>query len=798
MSSSSIITFFLLLSFSCFGQTHTISGRVTDSAGQPIPFVDIAVTQQLKDSTFFKAAQANEAGQYRISNIPQGNNLLKISAIGFADKVIPVSVDNNLTMPDVVLRDEVQELGEVVIESRRPVVTRKIDRLEFNVENTILSSENAWEILKQAPGVSIAADQLSIRGSSGIMVTINDKRVYLSGTELKNLLENTNGDDIKAIEVITTPPARYEAQGSAVLNIKMKKNIAPGYKGSVAGAYVQSLYPKGVVSTNHYYKNKKLSVTGGYMFGSGHYYGFTDSEVRYFNEAGATTSTWRSREEANYKALAQNSYNLNIEYQLDSLNTISVGGNGFSSLKSSSEIITPTYIYGATGALDSIFVTRNNRDYPQKNSTFNGLFEHKFSDKERISFSGDYTNYYFNQNQNVTAEFSLPGEAPYRNSFITSDDIRNIYLLSLQADYNANKWGSNIEAGFRYGTVDAENDFTYADDGRILNPGLSNRFLYDEKIFAGYLSADREFGKWSFKAGLRGEYTDLEGASATTGEVNTQKYFKVFPSIYTLYKPNDKHQVGLTYGKRITRPQYGALNPFRSYNTPYSYSTGDPRLQPALSHNFSLLYTLNNKHNIDLYYRYEKDPSMQIIYQDYETNTLVQQITNIKSNSLTGLSLNTNMDLYNWWNTSVYANAAYGENTFQGEDGGLYTNEIFTYGINSVNRFTLTKAKDLTAETNFYYSSPSVNGASEQASISSLTLSVRKKFLNKNAELTLVFSDIYKGEVQKLTTNYANQYNESSNYGDSKSFRIQFSYRFGNQKLEGERNREQTDEQRRL
>ena len=798
MSSSSIITFLFLLSLSCFGQTHSISGRVTDNTGQPIPFADVAVTQQLADSTFFKVTQANDAGQYQITTIPRGNNLLKISAIGFADKALPVSVDDDLTMPDVILQEEVKELGEIVVTSKRPIVTRKIDRLEFNVENSTLSSENAWEILKKTPGVSSASDQLTIRGSAGILITINDKKVYLTGTELKNLLENTDGENIKSIEVITTPPAKYEAQGSAVLNIKMKRGGMLGYKGSVSGAYVQGVYPKGVLSTNHYYTNKKLSVSGGLMFGSGTYYSSSDNEVKYFSENGAVSSTWKGKEEATFKAESQKTYNLDIEYRIDSLNTLNLGGNGFNNLKSTANFVTPIYIYGADGVLDSLFVTNNHRDYPQKNSTYNGTFEHRFNEKDKISISGDYTNHYFNENQDILSDFSLPNALPYRSSRILSDDTRNIYLLSLQADYNANKWDSNIEAGVRYGTVEAENNYTYADEGGIPDSGRSNQFLYDEKILAGYIGADRELGKWSFKAGLRGEYTELEGNSVTAGQVNRQEYFKLFPTAYTLYKPDSLNQIGLSYGKRIIRPQYGALNPFRSYSSPYSYTAGNPALQPALGHNLSLTYTFKNKYNFDLYYRYEKDPTMEVSYQDYATSTRVNQITNINSSGSYGLDFYTNLELWPWWESGLQTNLGYTENIFQGVDGMLYTNDIFSYGINSNNRFNLAKDRNLLAEANFIYRSPFAQGAFEFGSMSGLSLSIRKKFLDGNGEITAIFSDVYKGEIMDITTSYGNQYSSSSVYGESQTFRLQFRYRFGNQKLGDGKSRQSTEEQQRL
>lgn len=809
MSSSSIIKkqislitiIFLLSYFAGQAQNPVVSGRVYDSAKQPLPFVD-ALVLSVQDSTVYRKGFTDETGRFEIADVASGNYFLKISTLGYQDHYASLLVQESMVLPDIILAAaESKELDNVVINSKRPVVKRKIDRLEFDVENSILSSDNAWEIIKKTPGVSSATGNLTIRGSSGILVTINDKKVYLTGTELKNLLENTSGEDIKSIEVITTPPAKYEAQGSAVLNIKMRKNVTGGYKGSVSGAYVQSMYPKGVVSTNQYYKNNKLTVFGGYSFGSGHYYGETKGEVRYFDNEGKTASVWKNVEKAHYRALAQHSYNLTAEYQIDSLNTVAVGANGFSSLKSTANMESPTRIYNGFGQLDSIYSTRNHRDYPQKNSTLTGSFEHKFDSKNKIALSSDYTRYYFNEDQDINAAFSLPMAAPYRRSLIESNDTRRIDLFSIQADYNGTSGVTNTEAGLRYGSVKADNVFDYAKEENGIpspNAGLSNQFLYDESIMAGYIGADREFGKWGFKAGLRGEYTHLEGNSVTTAEVNTQDYFKLFPSIYTLYKASDNHQIGASYGKRIIRPQYSALNPFRSYSTPYAYATGDPRLQPAITHNFSLMYTLKTKYNFDLYYRFEKDPTIEIIRQDYATNTIITQVTNIDKNMSLGLDFNTNIEFFDWWQTGLQATVDYKQDTFQGVDELMYTNKKVSFTTTTNSRFTLSKKKDLLAEMNFYYTSPTVQGSYNYDQLSSLSFSVKKIFLKGNGELSFIFSDIYKGQVLKATTQYANQYSYTSNYGDSQSFRIQFRYRFGNQKLGNGKSRENTDEQKRL
>lgn len=795
---SFIITF---ISLACAAQNPAVSGKVLDTNKQPVAFANVILKAVVKDSTFMRTSFTDENGRFEIASDPnQQEYTLEINTIGYESYSTTLQVTENITVPEIILKTASNELDDVVIDKKRPVVTRKIDRLEFDVENSILSSDNAWEIVKKTPGVIASGDGLSIRGSNGILVTINDKKVYLTGTELKNLLENTDGNNIKSVEVITTPPAKYEAQGSAVLNIKMKKNIGGGYKGMVTGAYVQSMYPKGVVATNHYYKGKKLTVFGGYMFGSGHYYGESKGEVKYFDANGDVSSTWKSIEKSHYRAKQQNSYNITAEYAIDSLNTFSAGFNGFQSLKSTALVDTPTYIYNASGQLDSLFTSHNHRDYPEKNSTFTGSFEHKFNAKHVLVLSSDYTSYYTNQDQDINTAFSLPNAAPYRQQDIESDDTRRIDLLSVQADYNGQVGTTRIEGGMRYGKVDAENNFDYYSeiDGVPVPGNLSNMFLYDETIMAGYIGADREFGKWGFKLGLRGEHTKLEGDLETTGEVNGQNYFKLFPSAYALYKASDNHQIGFSYGKRIIRPQYGMLNPFRSYSTPFSYTTGNPQLQPTIAHNFGLQYTLKGKYMFGAFYRYEKDPFANITYQDYATSTIVTEYTNISSNASVGAEFNTNVELFPWWEAGTFLTAGYQQNSFQGADGTIREIDRWTFYGNTNNRFMLNKKKDFFAELSFFYSSPTVYGAYKLGDISSLSISFRKRFWKENGEISLIFSDIYKGERQTTTTSYANQYSSYRSYGDTQSFRIQFRYRFGNQKLQDGKAVQKTEEQNRL
>ena len=790
---------FLLLLFPFIGTgQQRISGTILDAEKNPVEFAAVNLLKP-QDSLLYKNTQTDEKGFFEITGIENGKYLLKIMALGHSEKYINIDVQTNTELSPIILEETPQMLNDVTIIKSKPIIKRKIDGLEFTVENSSLSNNNAWEILGKTPSVTTMGNGgLTVRRSTSILVTINDKKVYLTGDELKQFLENTNGEDVKSIEVITNPPAKYEAQGATVLNIKLKKNIKLGYKGTVSGSYIQSIYPKGIVSTNHIYKGEKLSLSGRYSLGSGTYVREGEDFVHYLDDSGKTDAVWKSVLRRKNKSASQNSYRLDSEYQIDTLNTVSFGVTGSLTPNVNGFYDVPTYIYDRNGQLDSLYITQNQRKKTSRNNAYNFSYDHKFREKQKISFASDYTQHYSNENQDIFSSFSLPNNNPYRETRFVSDNTQKIKLFSVQSDYTNEEKG--LEMGIKFGKVKSKSNLIFEDeinDELVENPDRTNQFLYDEIVFAGYTSYSKEINKWTLKAGLRGEYTQLEGNSITTTEINQQNYFKLFPTFYTLYKANENHQIGFSYGKRISRPQYSWLNPFRSYYNAYSYFVGDPELQPAIIHNLNLTYTLKEKYNFELYYRNEKNPSIEISYQDYETSTVIYHFTNIEKNVDLGLDFNTNLNLFNWWESGIQTTINYTQDTFQGIDEKMYQNKRLEFYGSINNRFTLNKKKDFTGEINFSYDSPSVQGTFTISQSSSLDFSLRKKVFHDKWEFFAIFSDVYRGQRQTITTKYANQYNYFNDYGDSQSFRVGFKYNIGNQKL-NEKNKEQTEEQKRI
>ncbi len=794
ISKNLIIVLVLMTNYS-FSQKIKFSGLVFNSKKEVVSNAKISISNQI-DSLKTYSSVSNEKGFFQIENIKSAKYNLTIATNGFQEFSDVINLENNMLNKEIILKEISNKLNEVVIQTKKPAIKRKIDRLEFNVENTILATNNAWEIIKKTPEVLVSGSDISIRGSNSILVTINDKKIYLTGEELKNLLESTNGDDVKSIEVITNPPAKYDAQGSAVLNIKLKKNLKLGYKSSLRTSYVQSTYPKFVTSTTQFYKSRKLSFFGNYSFGTGTYIRFGEDVVVYEEQK----QTWKSILNRKDKSLSQNTYRLNIEYEIDSLNTISCGTDGFISPKNEAKYQVPTSIFNENNEKVSSYLTSNNRLTPQKNSSYNFTFEHKFKNKKSLNFSSDYTNYNYFENQDVDTKFNFAGTPEFSERFV-SDNKQLIKLFSSQIDFRSEKEKSTFETGLKFGNVSAESNliFQESESNKLINkPEKSNNFSYDETILAGYLSMSKEIEKWEFQAGLRAEYTDLKGISINPKEENIQDYLKFFPTLYAMYKPNTDNEIGISYGKRISRPNYSWLNPSKSYYNKFSYFIGDANLKPTITHNISLLYTLKSEFNFDLFYRNERNPAIEISFQDIATNTLVYNFTNIEKDEAIGLDFSCNLNPKTWWTVGLNTTFMFTEDTFQGIDKLIYKNNVFGFNSSINQQFNFNKNKNFSGEINFSYNSPSVQGTFDISESSSLQIGLVKKFLDDKFSLALLLSDIYKGERQKVSTNYANQNNYFLDYRDTQSFRINLKYNIGNQKLNNKTAKEKTEEQKRL
>lgn len=784
---------FLLLPIMLFSQKQKIQGTVVSAHNEKLSFVAVEVFDA--QNLLIKKLITDENGAFSIDDISEASITLVFKDLEYdqLEEKIDLSLEEKPLW--IVLKKNVQDIEGILLVKQKPVIIRKIDRLTFNVQNSNISALNAWEILKKTPGVTVNNEALTIKGSQHILVTINDKKVMLTGDELKNLLENTQGKDLKSIEVITNPPAKYEASGSAVLNLVMKKNTLEGYRGIISSKYVQSQYAKGAVGISQYYKKDRLSVTGSYYFGGGTYYRQGTDYVNYIEDETRWISTMNRKD----KNKSQNTVNLNVEYELDSLINLSFNYGGFFSPKSSGIYHVPTLIYNNQNVVESYYTTINDHYSRSINNALSFQVDRTFKNKSKISWTTYFAGNNTQKHQNVLTYLDFINQNPTENNFITNNKS-DVQLYSTQADYDWKNEKWEVESGAKYSFVRTSSvlSFSEKENGDLqFQPDKSNTFEYQEHNFALYSSLTYNPGKWNFKAGLRAEKTNLEGKVSAPFEINKNDYWKLFPTLYTQYTTTTNHQFGLSYGKRISRPSYSWLNPAKSYYNLFSYFQGDPTLQATIIHNLNFTYTYKDW-NLDVYYRKEVNPSMEISFQEPATKNLIYYFTNIEKGQAYGLGLYKNFQIKPWWSLSISENLEHNENYFVGVEGILHQNKVWNWSSDISTSFTLDKKSDWTLDVGHQYHSPSIQGTFTISGSSSTYLVMNRKFFGKKLEASLFFNDIFKTSQQKVSTKYANQDNYFLDYRDAQNFIISLKFNFGNQKVKDAKTIKTAAEQERM
>ncbi|MBP2618813.1 outer membrane beta-barrel family protein [Chryseobacterium jejuense] len=783
---------FLCLPMMMLAQKQKIAGTVMNTENEKLSAVNVALYNFRNE--LIKELKTDGGGSFTLEGIKEQNVRLVVKNDGY----FLFEKNLNLEKPEalqIILRKEFQEIEGVVMTKRKPLVTRKVDRLEFNVENSNISSLNAWEILKNTPSVTVNNNMLIVKGSTGILVTINDKKVMLTGDELKNLLENTQGDEVKSIEVITNPPAKYEASGSAVLNIVMKKNKIEGYRGILSSKYVQTQYAKAVFGLSQYYKKDKLSIMASYYKGMGTYFREGSDYVRYPESETIWISTMNRKD----KNINQNTLNFNVEYELDSLTSLSLNYSGFFSPKSYGVYDVPTLIYNSQDIVESHYRTLNDHESSSINNSVSFQIDRKLNKKSNLSWINYFTGNNSSKYQNVTTDLDFVGQLPRKDHFLTQNEA-DVQLYSTQLDYQWKGEKLEVESGAKYSFVKTNSklDFSDNENGFMeFRPEKSSIFEYKEYNFALYSSLSYNIGKWNFKGGLRAEMTDLEGIVSEPYNRNKNNYWNFFPTFYAQYTTENKHEFGFSYGKRISRPSYSWLNPAKSYYNLFSYFQGDPQLKATIIHNLNLTYSWKDW-NLDLYYRKELYPSMEISYQVPEANNVVYHFTNIEKGQAFGFSLYKNFQIKPWWNVVLSENLERNENYFNGVDGMLHENKVWNLRSNISTSFTLDKNNDWKMELGHHYNSPEVQGPFRISSSWSAYFVMNRKFFNKKLEAAFIVNDIFRTTRQKIVTKYANQDNYFLDYADTQGFTLSLKYNFGNQSVKNAKTIRKASEQDRL
>ncbi|MBI6116136.1 outer membrane beta-barrel family protein [Salegentibacter maritimus] len=779
-----ILITLLLLSSNPFFAQNSLKGKLVNEASEPVAFANVILLNSQDSTSVYKGVISEDNGEFSFKEVPSDKYLLKVSFVGYEEYLREISINSDKKLKKIILKEAASNLDEVTIKTRKPNITRSIDRITFDVENSTLSSGNSWDILRQTPGVIINQGQLQVR-NAGVSVYINDRKVQLTADELQNLLQSYSAENISSVEVITNPPARYEAEGGAILNINTTSAISPGYKGSIEGAYTQGIVPKYLLGTSHYWKGEKLNVFANYTFSPRKEIKRDDNYINFPSDF-EFDQRWQTDFERITRSQAHNA-NIIFDYDFDEKNKLSFSSNLLFSPNKTFDNSVSTDIATQANTAFSNFRTNSGVTTDDSNVALDLSYIHSFENGGTISAGAHYTK--FNQERDQMVEtnyFSGNGELVNNIAFNT-EAIQDINIFTAQIDLSTSLGATAFESGLKLSSIDSESriDFFNAESLEELYDNLSDEFHYDEKVYALYASASRDWEQWSAKLGLRGEYTDLLGMSFSTDELNSQEYFELFPTAYLQYRASDNHSFTLDYSRRIERPRYESLNPFRYFLNENDFNAGNPNLRAAISNNFNLNYTLMQKYFFDIYYRDNGRSPASLAFQDNQNLTIRRMQANLLESKSYGLDMLHGRSVFGWWYTQLYASLFHEENKFLAveSDNAKVTNEIDAVYTQLYNSFTLSKDGTFSGNLSFTYVSDFISGSYNFDPFSTLNIGFRKTLWNKRAELSLNIHDIFNNTNTRLTSRYLNQNNSFFAREEMRYVRLGFKYNFGNFRL---------------
>ncbi|MGM0933688.1 MAG: outer membrane beta-barrel protein [Bacteroidota bacterium] len=780
-----LLTLLFIITTQAFSQ-HSVRGKLIDENLQPVAFANVILLSAQDSVSVYKGTVSEENGAFEFQNVNEDKYLLKTSFVGFEDHHEIIDVSKDLDLYRIEIRVSSSELDEVTIQARKPTITRSIDRITFDVENSTLSSGNSWDVLKQTPGVILNQGQLQVR-NGGVTVYINDRKVQLTADELTTLLQSYSAENLKSVEVITNPPARYDAEGGAIININTTKALNPGYKGSLEGNYTQGIVPKYQIGTSHYWKGEKLNFFANYSFNPRKEIKRDESYINFIGPQNAGNQLWETDFERVTRSRAHNA-NVMLDYDFDEKNRLSFSSNLMVSPNKTFDNRVNTEIENAQQQLQSSLFTESELENDESNIALNLGYTHSMDNGGSFSSNLHYTRFDQDRIQMVETDYFNAAGDPFQTISFNTDAAQEIDIVTAQIDFNSPLGSTNFDAGAKLSTINSSSgiDFSNAESLEDLYENLSDDFRYDEMVYAAYANISKDWESWSIQAGLRGEYTDLEGHSLSMDEVNSQEYFELFPTAYLQYRASDDHSFTLDYSRRIERPRYESLNPFRYFLNENDFNAGNPNLKAAISDNFNLNYTLKGSYFFDVYYRDYGNSPATLAFQNNDRQFIRRVSMNLLEDKTYGLDITHVRMLTDWWYAQLYASIFHEENRFAALESEIetHTNEVDGVLAQLYNSFTLTKDGSLTGTLTYLYVSDYMSGSYNFEPFSTLSIGLRKTLWNNRAELSLNVNDIFDQTNTRLTSRYANQDNSFFAREEMRYVRLGFKYNFGNFRLE--------------
>lgn len=762
-----------------------ITGKVADIAtGKPIEYASVVLLKQA-DSSMVTGAYTTPTGTFSLNNITPGIYVVRVTFMGYEklEKAVRVTEGKNTFAGTLRLQPAGKVLNAVEIKAEKPAFSMQIDRQVFDAGNMInAEGGTGTDILKNIPSVDVDIDDnITLRGKS---VTI-----YVDGKpspfgDAKTALQMIPAESIDRVEVINNPSAKFEANGSGgIINIVLKKDKAIGYNVMFnAGGATRG---EGFGSANASLRIKRFNFFGNYNGRYEQVNGSGNSVRR--NLVADSSDTWFfSQKSKNENRNTNNGARFGFDYFMDDHNTFTLSqGLNYNHSENEDNILL-NYMDQKMQSLRN--GERVNNGYNRSNNKNTNLsYKHTFDKQNQeltayISYSGNNSSSgsSYNTQYHIASVDTLPNADRQRNKGKNGNRFWNI-----QSDYTSplGKKGK-LEAGVKATMRHIDNDylatlFNWEADDYLVSPTLSNKYNYEEDIYAGYVNFANAFGNLGYQVGVRAEQSQLKGYSFTKDTTVNNRFFNLFPSVFLKYNmpKNQNQSLVFNYSTRIDRPNFDQLLPYINNSDPQNIRTGNPELQPALSHKFEVSYSVyypktNNYLSTSTYFAQTNDNIDRISTLDTISGVTTTKPMNLATQQNMGGNVSYSLNLTKWWKVWANLNVEYSKLT-----SIAVNNENFSYGLNGNTQFRLPGR--FSVELGGHFRSPRIQPQGTFKAMNGIDLGIRKELLERKLVVALNISDLLNS--QQFSSHYeTNTFIQDYERKRATRFiRLNIRYRFG-------------------
>lgn len=769
----------------------SLSGTILEqNSKQPLEYATVVLTH-LKNKKV-TGGVTDIKGNFNI-RVPKGSYAVKIEFIGFKTKALPnQNLTKNANLGTLLLSEDAETLEEVEIIAEKSTVEIRLDKKIYNVgKDMTIKGGNASDVLDNVPSVNVEADgAVSLRGNENVRILIDGKPSALVGLSGADALRNLPADAIEKVEVITSPSARYDAEGTAgILNIILRKGKITGFNGSLnLTAGTPDLLS---IAPNLNYRTKKFNLFSnlGYSYRKGP----GNSQSFFTNYKDGVITGYR--DENRKFDRKNNNFNgsLGLEYFIDKNSSIT--GSFFYRKSKGDDVAT-----NLTTVFDANRITQ---------STENRI-ETEDQDNVNKQFSLNYTNNFDGNGEKLVVDLQygdseevelapirVNGNLSEQNSQVTNSKDRLLqidYVLPIGED-------SQLELGHKATLQDLYSDFQVRDaSGNPFTYDPSNAIDFKQNIYAFYAQYGSKVDKFSYLLGLRTEITDIDLTVLTTNQKSDKNYTEWFPTINLGYELNDTDNLTLGYSRRLRRPRYWFLNPFESRSSSTNVFRGNPDINPMFTSSFDFGYTTKISKltlNTSLYYQYSTDimQRVSVIEDRNGTNVFISQPVNLSDENRYGFELTTNYSPAKWARLSATFNYfKFKTDAFNYTYTAANGSQVVTPlpEVNNSSWFTrfnarITLPAKIQWQTRLMYRGPQESAQTDRKSMFAANVSLSKDLFNDKASLVLNVRDLFNSRRRETVTYNGDRSNPTAIVDGAFQWRerqisLSFTYRFNQKK----------------